>query len=71
MIHKVERIGTEDNAEGWFEINDSVQVQYIGDEDGGITMNLNFDDTIITEAEAIELGNELLRKTLNLYKGNE
>ncbi len=62
MIYKLARIGTHDENDGVFLINDSVNVKYtqIGDD---VDIGVNFEASEITEDEAFELAFELLRKS--------
>ena len=70
LIHTVQRIGTPENNEGWFLINEAVQVRYIDSEDkfGGMTMDIDYNDKDITEKEAIALAEELLKQTMHMFK---
>ena len=64
MIESIERLGTADDNEGYFLINNKVKVRY--NEDG--TMDLEYND--MEENEAINLAEELLEKSLQNLKGN-
>lgn len=67
MIHKIERLGTEKEAEGWFLINELVKIRYVED-DEGLRADIEFDEEIITEQEAQELANELIKVVLEEVK---
>jgi hypothetical protein len=69
LLHSVQRIGTSEKNDGYFLINDSVQVQYV-ETDGEITMNLNYNEEDITEQEAYDLAAELLKQTFKLYEND-
>jgi len=62
MIHKLEKL-----KDDWYLINDSVRIKYIEVNDD-IEMKLEIDETLITEEEAIELGNELFIKIVEYHE---
>lgn len=71
MITSIERIGSEKNHDGWFLINKHLNVQYITEiKDGkeGVTINMNFDDKVMTEDEAYELAEHVLKESIELRK---
>jgi len=68
MIYSVERLGDENNHDGWFRVNDSIEVQYVDDGNDNLKANINFNEEVITEQEAEELANEFLQEVLNYFK---
>ena len=59
MIHSLERIGTKENHDGWFKINNAVAVKYVT-KDNEMYVELKYDDEMVTEQEAYNLAEELL-----------
>ena len=67
MITSIERIGTQEDHDGWFLVNKHLQVRF-NESNDGLTMDINFDDDILTDQEANELANELLQESINTAK---
>ena len=68
MIYSVERLGDENNHDGWFRVNDSIEVKFVQGENDELRANINFNEEVITEQEAEELANEFLQEVMNYFK---
>ena len=71
MIYKLERLGTVEDNNGSFLINEAVKVKYVvdtqiinGKEQEGLRADIDFNESDITEAEAQELAQELITKII-------
>ncbi len=68
MITSIERIGTEESHDGWFRVNKHVDMRFVEDENHELRVELNFDDSILTEQEAFELSQEVLHEAIHNAK---
>lgn len=68
MITSIERIGSDENHDGWFLINKQLQVKYTQDKEGKIVSELNFEPDVLTDQEAHELAEELLQESIQHRK---
>ena len=67
-IDTIERIGTEENHDGWFRINGHVDIRFVENADGDLVLDARYDPKVLTEEEVYELAKMVLDNAVTKAK---